>query len=358
MVEILARWQWERSYKAAREAMRAGQAAAAEKHARRSLRWAQHAGGQRQIMMAGSSVLLCAALRDQHRDNEAEGVAAAAVAELEKAGAITCHEHVRLTALTAELGRAQVTQGKLREATSTAERCEEHAEASQEKGYLGVSATLWSDLRLRQGRLSDAAEWLRRAKEYNSMRPAGTHLNLGTVYLSARRADLALEEYQAALREYQQTGASPLEFSMALMNLGSALCALGRDTEAEARHREALQYRNCGGAWGQLAVSLAKQGKSTEAERALVEATRNGEEESSLAYARGLLRLAQGRWMEAEAALQRAVRRKKSLYGERHPIVVDELEALVKAVEAQGRPEEAEPVRAEITKILESIGRL
>lgn len=358
MVGILARWQWERSYQAAREAMRAGQAVAAEKHARQALRWALHAGEQRQIMAAGSSLLLCAALREQNRDGEAEGVAAAAVAELEKTGAITCQEHIRLTALTAELGRAQVRQGKLREAVSTAERCEEHAEASQEKGYLGVSATLWSDVRLRQGRLGDAAEWLRRAKEYNSLRPAGTHLNLGTVYLSARRADLALEEYQAALREYEQAGASPLEFSMALMNLGTALSALGRDMEAESRHREALRIRSGGGAWGQLAVSLAKQGKAGEAETALVEAARNGEEEASLAYARGLLRLAQGRWGEAEAALQRAVRRKKSLYGERHPMVVNELEALAKAVEAQGRPEEAEPVRGEISRILESIGRV
>jgi tetratricopeptide (TPR) repeat protein len=358
MIRLLARWQWERAYRKAREALRAGHPMVGEDHARQALRWAQRCGAKHQIMAAGASLMVCAALREQRRYDESEAVALAAMAALEGEGRITQEDHVRLAALTAELGRAQMRQGKLDAAEETAARCEAHAESAGESAYLAVSATLWSDLRLRQGRLREAADWLRRAKGWNAAKPAGAHLNLGKIYLSARRADLALEEYQAAVRGYEEAGAGAGEFSVALMNLGTALSALGRDVEAESRHRAALRLGTCPGGWSRLAMSLAKQGKTDEAEKAILEAARNGEEEASIAYARGLLRQAQGRWGEAEAAFLCAVRRKEAMYGTAHPMVVDELEALAQAMEAQGRKLDAEPLRAEVGRILDRIGRV
>ncbi len=106
---------------------------------------------------------------------------------------------------------------------------------------------------------------------------ATEHNDLGVVYESTGRADLAAKEYKKALRLEPK-------FSRARVNLGNIEAGRGKWPKAESHYRRALRDSTTDyDAMNNLAVSLLRQGRNLEEARSLAErAVSAGGERDSL----------------------------------------------------------------------------
>ena len=94
---------------------------------------------------------------------------------------------------------------------------------------------------------------------------ASEHNDLGVVYESTGRADLAAKEYQKALRLDPR-------FSRARVNLGNIEAARGKWPKAESHYRRALRDSTTDyDAMNNLAIALLRQGRHLNEARTLAE---------------------------------------------------------------------------------------
>jgi arylsulfatase A-like enzyme/Tfp pilus assembly protein PilF len=143
---------------------------------------------------------------------------------------------------------------------------ETHAEAATARGP-GEAWELLAELRLRQGRLEEAAACARRSLEADGRRVVG-HVVLGTVARRAGRCEEAIGEYRRAAEA--QAGLRGLVVPGIHSGTADCLARLGREAEAEREFEAevALVPHSVEGRVG-LATLYRSQGRDAEARRAL-----------------------------------------------------------------------------------------
>ncbi len=143
---------------------------------------------------------------------------------------------------------------------------ETHAEAATARGP-GEAYELLAELRLRQGRLEEAAECARRSLAADSRRVVG-HVVLGTVARRAGRCEDAIAEYRRAAEG--QTGHHGLVVPGIRSGMADCLARLGREAEAEREFQAEIATipHSRDGRLG-LATLYRSQGRDAEARRAL-----------------------------------------------------------------------------------------
>jgi arylsulfatase A-like enzyme/tetratricopeptide (TPR) repeat protein len=146
------------------------------------------------------------------------------------------------------------------------ELVEAHAEAATARGP-GEAYELLAELRLRQGRLEEAAACARRSLEADARRVVG-HVVLGTVARRAGRCEDAIGEYRRAAEA--QAGLRGLVVPGVHSGAADCLARLGREAEAEREFEAeiALVPHSAEGRVG-LATLYRSQGRDAEARRAL-----------------------------------------------------------------------------------------
>ena len=161
---------------------------------------------------------------------------------------------------------AHLALARIHALAGRAELVETHALAATARGP-GEAYELLAELRLRQGRLEEAAECARRSLEADSRRVVG-HVVLGTVARRAGRCEEALGEYRRAAEA--QAGQRGLLVPGIHSGLADCLARLGREAEAEREFEAeiALVPHSVEGRVG-LATLCRSQGRDAEARRVL-----------------------------------------------------------------------------------------
>jgi tetratricopeptide (TPR) repeat protein len=147
-----------------------------------------------------------------------------------------------------------------------ADLVETHALAAAARGP-GEAYELLAELRLRQGRLEEAAKCARRSLEADSRRVVG-HVVLGTVARRAGRCEEAIQEYRRAAEA--QAGLRGLVVPGVHAGTADCLARLGREAEAEREFQTeiALIPHSPEGRVG-LATLYRSQGRDAESRRIL-----------------------------------------------------------------------------------------
>jgi tetratricopeptide (TPR) repeat protein len=139
-----------------------------------------------------------------------------------------------------------------------------------------------------------------RAMEYSADFAFGRY-NLGNLYASLKKPELAIENYQAAMGIDDQ-------FYPAKVNLATLYNQIGQNDKAEMLLRQVVSAQpELYEAKYSLGLLLAEEKKYAEAERYLQEAAREMPDRSRVYYNLGLLLDYLGRDSQAESALQRAL---------------------------------------------------
>lgn len=220
----------------------------------------------------------------------AEGLARAALEQLERAGAEGYDE----AGLFGRLGDLYSHAGQWRLARAAYEQAlAREADDLRYRQQLGVVCS-------RMGELEQAALALEAVLDAQQKRSAAAAHELGHVYVQQGRFAHALEAYHQAVQ--QQPGEPAYRRSMA-----TALRRLGRAAEAEAQLRELLaEHGGDAAAYAELGEVYAEAGRPAEAADCYTRAVSLRPDDSQL-YARlGRLRRVLGDLSGARAALQRA----------------------------------------------------
>jgi tetratricopeptide (TPR) repeat protein len=286
---------------AARERLRAGEPAQAERLCRQALE--SRPGDADLLQVLGAALL-------------AQGKAAEAAAAGEQAVRLrpdSADAHFGLGQALAALGRREKAVGPYREALRLRP---DHPDATAALG-LALAET---------GRPAEALPHLRETARLRPDSPTALH-NLGVALAQVGRHAEAVRGLEEALR------LKP-DYVEALFNLGTTLKELGRHDEAVPRLREALRLKpDHGGALNNLGLTLVEAGRPAEAVPFLRQAARLTPALKEAHNNLGLALADLGRFAEAEACYERAL-----ALG---PAYVEAHTNLGSACKEQGRLEEA-----------------